>query len=144
MPTRRFKVILRSSFDESEFDFELYVPFNTVKVISTWSVYLLTLFSWPGLVLCTTNNCLSWINCEDLPWVLGNKWIRPFISGEQKVKTEGNRGTKAILENREHRKSRFWGTRENVDFFRWTREQVPPPPPHPPPTHTPCEGLIKK
>ena len=32
---------------------------------------------------------------------------RPFISGEQKSKTEGNRGTKAILGNREHSKSRF-------------------------------------
>ena len=45
-----------------------------------------------------------------------------FISGEQEnksLKTEGNRGTKAILGNREHRKSRFlfWGTRENADFL---------------------------
>ena len=54
-----------------------------------------------------------------LPGVLGNRGIRPFISGEQKSKTEGNRGIKAILGNRVHRKSRFWfwGTRENADFF---------------------------
>ena len=39
--------------------------------------------------------------------ILGNRRIRPFISGEQKSKTEGNRGTKAILGNRENRKLRF-------------------------------------
>ena len=46
---------------------------------------------------------------------------------EQKSKTEGNRGTKAILGKWEHRKSRFWfwGTRENANFFRGTKEQVP-------------------
>ena len=42
-------------------------------------------------------------NIEALPEVLGNRGIRPFISGEQgnKSKSEGNRGTKAILGNRE-------------------------------------------
>ena len=44
---------------------------------------------------------------EALPGVLGNRGIRQFISGgtrEQKSKTERNRGTKAILGNREHTK----------------------------------------
>ena len=67
---------------------------------------------------------------EALPGVLGNRGIRPFISGERGNKSlKLNRGTKAVLGNGEHRKSRFWfwGTRENADFFRGTREQVPPP-----------------
>ena len=56
---------------------------------------------------------------EALPGFWGNRRIRPFISEEQKSKTEWNRGTKAILGNREHRKSRFWfwGTREMPIFF---------------------------
>ena len=51
--------------------------------------------------------------------------------------TEGNLGTRAILGNREHWKSRswLWGTRENADFFQGNRYRYsfPPPPPH---THT--------
>ena len=45
----------------------------------------------------------------EAPGDWGNSRIRPFISGEKgtKAKTEGNRGTKAILENREHRKLRL-------------------------------------
>ena len=40
--------------------------------------------------------------------VLGNRGtFRAFISGEQRSKNEGNRGTKAILGNREHMKSRL-------------------------------------
>ena len=52
----------------------------------------------------------------------GNKAIYFRGTREQKSKTEGNRETK------EHRRSRFWswGTRENADFFRGIREQVPP------------------
>ena len=51
---------------------------------------------------------------------LGNKAIYFIGAREQKSKTKENMGTKAILENREHRKSRFWfwGTRENDDFFQ--------------------------
>ena len=47
----------------------------------------------------------------------------------QKSKTEGNRGTKAILGNREHGKSRFWfwGTRENADFFQGSQGRGTPP-----------------
>ena len=44
---------------------------------------------------------------EALRGVLGNRGIRPFYfrgTREQKSKAEGNRGTKAILGNREHRK----------------------------------------
>ena len=37
----------------------------------------------------------------------GNKAIYFSRTREQKSKTEGNRGTKAVLGNREHRKSRF-------------------------------------
>ena len=44
---------------------------------------------------------------EALPGVFGNRGIGPFISRDQKSKTEGNRGTKSVLGNREHRKSRF-------------------------------------
>ena len=77
---------------------------------------------------------------EALQWVLGNRVIRPFISGEQgnislKLKETGERG-------------QFWGTgkiknqgfdfgeqgKMPIFFFRGTRQQVPPPPP--PPTHT--------
>ena len=48
-------------------------------------------------------------NVEALPGVLGNRGIRPFISGEQgkQSKTEGNRETKVIFGNREHRTSRY-------------------------------------
>ena len=71
---------------------------------------------------------------EALPGVWGsrgNKAIYFRGTREQKSKTEGNRGTKAILGNREHRKSRFWfwGTRGKCRFyFRGTRKQVPHPP----------------
>ena len=47
---------------------------------------------------------------EALPGVLGNIRIKAIYfrgTREQKSKTESNRGTKAILGNREHRKSRF-------------------------------------
>ena len=51
-----------------------------------------------------------WSTYETLPEVLGNRGIRPFISGEQ-----GNRSLKlkGTGENRQ-----FWGTRniENQDF----------------------------
>ena len=64
----------------------------------------------------------------------GNKAIYFRGTREQKSKTIGNRGTKAILGNREHRKSRFWfwGTRENTDFFQWNKGRGIPPPPLPP------------
>ena len=60
---------------------------------------------------------------EAFPGVLGNRKIRPFISGEQgnkslKLKETGE--TKAFWGNREHRKSIFWlwRTRENAIFFQ--------------------------
>ena len=48
---------------------------------------------------------------EALPGVLGNRGNRAFISGEQRPNFEGNRGTKTILGNREHKKTIFffWG-----------------------------------
>ena len=58
---------------------------------------------------------------EALPGVLGNREQGQFFrgTGEQRPKHKGNRGTQAILGNREHRKSRFcfWGTREQGHFF---------------------------
>ena len=68
----------------------------------------------------------------------GNKAIYFRGTREQKSKTEWNRGTKAILGNREHRKSRiwFWGIRGNADFFREQGNRCPPPPPPPPPPTT--------
>ena len=57
---------------------------------------------------------------EALPVVLGNRGMRAYFSGEQRSKNEGNRGTKAILGNREHRKSRFWfwGTGDKGHLFQ--------------------------
>ena len=63
----------------------------------------------------------------------GRKVIYFRGTREQKSKTEGNRGTKAVLGNREHRKSRFWFWKKRKNAVEpW--EQVPPPPP--PHTHT--------
>ena len=82
----------------------------------------------------------------DLPGVLANMGIRPFISGEQ-----GNNSLK-LKGTGEQRQ--FWGTGniENQDFdfgeqgktlifFRGTREQIPPHPP--PPTHTPGRASLE-
>ena len=55
-----------------------------------------------------------------------------FISGEQGNKCknfEGNRGTKTILGNREHKETNFrlfWEQGNKPIYFRGTREQVPP------------------
>ena len=53
----------------------------------------------------------------------GEKAIYFSITVEQKYKTEGNMGTKAILGNMEHCKSRFWfwGTSENAYLFHWNK-----------------------
>ena len=50
---------------------------------------------------------------------------------------KGNRGTKTILENREHKNQifDFRGTGEQANLFQGTREQDPPPPP-------PRKGII--
>ena len=56
-------------------------------------------------------------------------------TGEQRPKNKGNRGTQAILGNREHRKSRFFfffGTREQGHFFEGNKGTGTPPPPTPP------------
>ena len=64
---------------------------------------------------------------EALPGLLGNKVIRIYLRGtrEQKSKTEENRGTKAILGNREHRKIKIliMGIMGIRPFLRGTREQ---------------------
>ena len=49
-------------------------------------------------------------------------------------KFEGNRGTKTILGNREHKKTNFRFLGNKPIYFRGTREKVVPPPP-------PWEGL---
>ena len=65
----------------------------------------------------------------------GNKVIYFRGTREQKSKTEGNRGTKAILGNREHRKSRFWFWEQGKTpiFFQENKPGTGTPPP---PTHT--------
>ena len=47
-------------------------------------------------------------------------------------KFEGNRGTKTILGNREHKKTNFRFLGNKPIYFRGTREKVVPPPPPPP------------
>ena len=85
--------------------------------------------------LSTTSRCVqSNPTIEALPGVLGNREIKPFILGEtreQKSKTEGNSGTKAILGKREHKKLHFDFEEQGKIlwvFFSERREQVPPPP----------------
>ena len=54
-------------------------------------------------------------------------------TGEQRSNFEGNRGTKTILGNREHKKTnfRFFGTGEQANLFQGNKG-----------TGTPWEGLI--
>ena len=61
-----------------------------------------------------------------------------IFSGEQRSKNEGNRGTKAILGNREHRKSRFWfwGTGDKGHLFQGNKGTGTPPPPK---ASSPCD-----
>ena len=59
-----------------------------------------------------------------LPGDLGNKGKGAFISGEQMPNFEGNRGTKAILGDREHKKTNFSIFGEQGDkpiYFKGTR-----------------------
>ena len=59
----------------------------------------------------------------------GNKGIYFWGIGEQSPKFEGNRGTKTILRNREHKKTNFrsfWEQGNKPIYFRGTREHVPP------------------
>ena len=76
------------------------IIFSTVELTSFYAHY--------NMNLSTTSRCVqSNPTIEALPGVLGNRGIRPFILGErreQKSKTEENRGTKAILGKREHKK----------------------------------------
>ena len=71
---------------------------------------------------------------EALPGVLGNRGKRVFISGEQRPNFEGNRGTKTILGNREHKKTnfRFLGNRGTSQFISGEQGNRYPPPPPPP------------
>ena len=61
---------------------------------------------------------------EALPGVLGNSgkgfYFRGRGIGEQRTNFEGNRGTKTILGNREHKKTNFdfWGTWEQAYLFQ--------------------------
>ena len=70
---------------------------------------------------------------EALPGVLGNRGNRAFISGgsgEQRPNFEGNRGTKTILGNREHKKTifRFLGNRGTSQFISGEHGSRYPPP----------------
>ena len=59
----------------------------------------------------------------------GNKGIYFRGTGEQRPNFEGNRGTKTILGNREHKKTFFFdykGTGEQANLFQGTREHVHP------------------
>ena len=51
---------------------------------------------------------------EALPGVLG----KAFISGEQMQNFEGNRGTKTILWNREHKKTIFFIFGKQANLFQ--------------------------
>ena len=70
---------------------------------------------------------------EALPRVLGNRGKRVFISGEQRSNFEGNRWTKTILGDREHKKTnfRFLGNRGTSQFISGEQgnRYSPPPPP---------------
>ena len=96
---------------------------------------VLTIVSWaplqshqvfpsaPFLVLC----------CSDCvpgpPRGFGEQGIYFRGTGEQRPNFEGNRGTKTILGNREHKKTNFRFLGNKPIYFRGTREQEPPPPP---------------
>ena len=70
--------------------------------------------------------------CRGPPRGFGEQGKRVFISGEQRPNFEGNRGTKTILGNREHKKTnfRFWGNRRSSQFISGEQgNRYPPPPP---------------
>ena len=56
-----------------------------------------------------------WMTIEALPGVWGNREKKAFILGEERPNFEGNRGSKTILGNREHK---------NNFLFSWEQEQV--------------------
>ena len=79
-----------------------------------------------------------WMYIEDLlealPGVLGNRKPGIYFRGtrEQRPSFEGNRGTKTILGNREHKKTnfRFLGNRGTSQFISGEQgNRYPPPPP---------------
>ena len=66
-------------------------------------------------------------------WVAGEQGNKGNFfrgTGEQRPKNKGNRGTQAILENREHTKSRVccWGTRERGHLFEGNKGTGTPAP----------------
>ena len=62
-------------------------------------------------------------------WRTGKKGIYFRGTGEQRPNFEGNRGTKTILGNREHKKIfDFWGTGEQVNLFQGNKGTGTPPP----------------
>ena len=69
------------------------------------------------------------INIEALPGILGNRGIRPFISGEQGNKsiTERNRGTKAVLSNQDF----DFGEQMKLPIFFQGNKGTGTPSPHP-------------
>ena len=76
---------------------------------------------------------------------LGKQEKMAFFPGEQMPHFEGNRGTKTILGNREHKKTKFQflGTGEQANLFQGYKGTGAP---FPPPPHTRAriwEGLYK-
>ena len=68
-------------------------------------------------------------------WGIGEKGIYFMETGEQRPNFEGNRGTRIILGNREHKKTKFqfWGNRGTSQFISGDQGNRYPP-------HTPLEG----
>ena len=102
--------------------------YNTVpEAEPSISVKGIGLNNWAAVEKVTSRN-------ETLPGVLGNRGTRAYFSGEQRSKNKGNRGTKAILGNREHRKSTFcfWGTGDKGHLFQENKGTGTPPLPIPP------------
>ena len=64
-------------------------------------------------------------------WGTGENGIYFRGTGEQRSNFEGNRGTKTILGNREHKKTnfRFLGNRETSQFISEEQGNRYPPPP---------------
>ena len=79
--------------------------------------------------------CFSWNDlsyCRGPPTGFGeqgNKGIYFRGTWEQRPNFEGNRETKTILGNREHRKQifHFWGTREQANLFEGNKGTGTPP-----------------
>ena len=71
------------------------------------------------------------VDLRGLPRGFGEQGIKVISfrgTGEQRPNFEGNRGTKTILENREHKKTnfRYFGTGEQANLFHGSNGTGPP------------------